>query len=73
MTDFDKYWQKLVDKNAGLADPGLRLSMTVESLKSQIKRAYDAATADQKKFHESLDKLKSKLGGGSSIFGDLFK
>lgn len=73
MSDFDKYWAELCEKNPGLKVPDLRLSMTVESLQSQIKRAYESGVRDQKKLTDALAKMKDRLGGSSSIFGDLFK
>ncbi len=64
MTDFDKYWQRLVAANPKLSDPEVRVSMSSAAVKAMIEKAF----AEGK---ESKSKMESALGGlfGKGPFG----
>lgn len=45
MTAFDKWWAEMVQRRPELLNDGAKFTMTVEQLKANLKRAYDAGWA----------------------------
>lgn len=74
-SNFLAYWLRLQRANPSMADHGARMTISVESFKAQLLKAYQAGAADQAAV---VKELQEKSGGSGSVFdmsmfGDLFK
>jgi hypothetical protein len=66
LTAFDKWWAECVQRRPGLMNEQANFSMTIDQLKSNLKRAFDAGWARAK----SEPSLEKALDG---IFGRFLK
>jgi hypothetical protein len=64
---FLAYWTRLRMKNRGLGDDDGKMTITVESFKGSLQKAYGQGSSDRKD-------VETSLGGVSGdLFGDLFR
>ena len=48
MRTFFHFWQRLVARNAALADPQAKITLTVEQLQKNMQKAYDQGWTDRR-------------------------
>lgn len=68
---FRDYWNGLVTKNDGLIDTSTKMTISVESFKKQLEKAYLQGSKD--KAAVAHDFKKNKDDNFESLFGNLFK
>lgn len=54
MSNFNQYWFRLCSKNHSLLKDDTKMTITVESFKKQMAKAYDAGTTDRAAVEEKL-------------------
>lgn len=68
--NFVQFWSRLCDANKSLGVAGSKLTISSESLRAQLLKAYTQGATDSKDLAAELDAEKRRKNPFSSIFGN---